>query len=86
MKSRVDFPGMIIKARAFLAPSYTTLLASLTAWIASVVLIIFPSIGVTSTVYPPEPTSLFQFVLLGITTCLASVYSAIIGYRLLKEE
>jgi hypothetical protein len=85
MKIRIDFPVMIDKAKSIVSPSYTTLIASVTAWIASVVLIMFPTMGFTTTVYPPEPTPTYQFILLGVTTILASLYSAIMGYRMLKE-
>ena len=85
MISRVNFAEMMSKAKSIASPSYFTLIASITAWIASIVLIIYPTIGVTTTVYPPKPTPVYQYILLGVTTCLASLYSAILGYRQLKE-
>jgi len=85
MISRVNFAEMISKAKSIASPSYFTLIASIAAWIASIVLIMFPTIGLTTTVYPPNPTPVYQFIFLGVTTCLASLYSVILGYRLLKE-
>jgi hypothetical protein len=85
MISRVEFAEMVSKAKSIASPSYFTLIASITAWIASIVLIMYPTIGLTTTVYPPEPTPIYQFIFLGVTTCLASLYSAILGYRQLKE-
>jgi hypothetical protein len=76
---------MISKAKSIASPSYFTLIASITAWIASIVLIMAPTIGLTTTVYPPNPTPVYQFIFLGVTTCLAAFYSAILGYRQLKE-
>jgi len=85
MKTRVNFPEMINRTKSLVSPSYFNLIASVSAWIASIVLIMYPTIGVTTTVYPPEPTPVYQFIFLGVTTCLASLYSAILGYRKLKE-
>lgn len=86
MKYRANIAEMITLAKSYASPSYTTLIASVSAWIASVVLIMYPTIGVTTPVFPPKPTPVYQFVLLLVTTCAASVYSAIMGLRLLKEE
>lgn len=85
MKSRVNFPEMMSRAKSLVSPSYFTLIASITAWIASIVLIMYPTIGLTTTAYPPKPTPVYQFIFLGVTTCLASLYSAVLGYRRLKE-
>ena len=85
MISRVNFAEMMSRAKLLVSPSYFTLIASITAWIASIVLIMYPTIGLTTTVYPPKSTPIYQFILLGVTTCLASLYSAILGYRQLKE-
>ena len=85
MKSRVDFAKMITVAKSIVSPSYFTLIASIAAWIASIVLIMFPTVGLTTPVYPSKPTPVYQFIFLGITTCLASLYSALLGYRKLKE-
>ncbi len=85
MISRVNFVEMMSRAKLLVSPSYFTLIASITAWIASIVLIMFPTIGLTTPVYPPNPTPVYQFIFLGVTTCLASLYSAILGYRQLKE-
>ena len=85
MISRVNFAEMMSKMKSIASPSYFTLIASITVWITSVVLIMYPTIGVTTTIYPPKPTPAYQFILLGVTTCFASLYSAVLGYRRLKE-
>ena len=85
MKSRVNFAEMMSIAKSIASPSYFKLIASVSAWIASIVLIMYPTIGVATTVYPPKPTPAYQFILLIITTCFASLYSAVLGYRQLKE-
>ncbi len=85
MMARVNFAKIVSKAKSIASPSYFSLTASITAWIASIVLIMFPTIGLTTTVYPPKPTHVYQFIFLGVTTCLASLYSAILGYKQLKE-
>jgi len=85
MKSRMNFPEIINRTKSLVSPSYFTLIASIAAWIASIVLIMFPTIGLTTPVYPPNPTPVYQLIFLGVTTCLASLYSAILGYRQLKE-
>jgi hypothetical protein len=86
MKLDVNLADVMSRAKTIFAPSYFTLIASVTAWIASIVLIMYPTIGVTTTVYPPDPTPAYQFLLLGITTCFASLYSAVMGYKLFKGE
>jgi hypothetical protein len=85
MMSRINFAEIMNKAKSIASPNNYTLIASITAWIASIVLIMYPTIGLTTTVYPPKPTPAYQFIFLGVTTCLASLYSAILGYRQLKE-
>ena len=86
MKYRANIAEMLTLAKSIVSPSYTTLIASVSAWIASIVLIMYPTIGLTTPVYPPKPIPAYQFILLLVTTCLASLYSAIMGLRLLKEE
>jgi len=86
MERSMNFADIMGRAKVKLSPSYFTLVASVSAWIASIVLILYPTIGVTTTVYPPNPTPAYQFILLGITTCFASLYSAAMGYKLLKEK
>jgi hypothetical protein len=76
---------MMSKVKSIASPSYFTLIASITAWIASIVLIMIPTIGLATPVYPTKPTPIYQLIFLGVTTCLAALYSAILGYRLLKE-
>jgi hypothetical protein len=85
MTLRVKVFKVMNKTRSIVGPSNYTLVASVTAWIASIMLIMYPTIGVTTTIYPPKPTPMYQFILLGITTCFASLYSAVLGYKKLKE-
>ena len=86
MMARVNFAEMMSKAKSIASPSYFSLIASITAWIASIVLIIFPTVGLTTTVYPPNPTPVYQFIFLGVTTCLAALYSAFVFYTQLKYK
>lgn len=85
MKTRVNIAEMMSRAKSIASPSYFTLIASIAAWIASIVLIMYPTLGVTTPVFPPKPTPVYQFIFLGVTTCLASLYSAVLGYKRLKE-
>ena len=59
--------------------SHTILIAAISAWVASIILILFPTIGVTTTVFPPKPVESYKLVLLIVTAAIASIYSMKMG-------
>ena len=60
---------------------YTILIASLSIWAVSIILIIFPTIGVTTTVFPSKPVESYKLVFLLLTTVVSSVYSLKLGLK-----
>ena len=66
-------------------PSGNTLfVGALVAWISSVVLIMAPTIGLTTSVFPPKQVPPYQLILLVVTAAIASGYSLIIGIRMIR--
>ena len=63
---------------------YTILVAAVSAWLVSVSTVLFPTIGLTTTVYPPKPTPGYQLILLVVTACIAAGYSLYMGVRMLR--
>lgn len=59
--------------------SHIILIAAISAWVASIILICFPTIGVTTTVFPPKPVESYKLVLLIVTTASASIYPMKMG-------
>jgi len=74
------------KIKSFVKHNYMILIASLAAWIAIVVLIMFPTIGSTTTVFPPNPTPNYLLSGLLVTGGVAAAYSLVLGIRLLREK
>ncbi len=72
--------------KSIVKPNYVILIASLAAWIAIVILIMFPTIGTTTTVYPQNPTP--NYLLIGLigTAGVAASYSFVLGIRLFREN
>lgn len=66
----------------------TILIASLSIWAVSIMLVLFPTIGVTTTVFPSKPIESYKLVFLVLTTIVTSVYSFKLGLKKLlsKEE
>ena len=60
---------------------YTILIASLSVWAVSIMLVLFPTIGVTTTVFPPEPIESYKLVFLILTTLVTSIYSLKLGVK-----
>jgi len=63
---------------------YTILVAAISAWLVSISTVLFPTMGLTTTVYPPKPTPGYQLILLVVTACIASGYSLYIGVRMFR--
>jgi len=66
----------------------TILIASLSIWAVSIILVLFPTIGRTTTVFPSKPIESYKLVFLVLTTIVTSVYSFKLGLKKLlsKEE
>ena len=59
--------------------SQTILIAAISAWIVSLTLILFPTIGLTTPVFPPKPVESYKLVLIIVSTAIASIYSMKLG-------
>ena len=59
--------------------SQTILLAAISAWIVSLTLILLPTIGLTTPVFPPKPVESYKIVFLIVTSAIASIYSMKLG-------
>jgi len=61
--------------------SYAILIATLAIWVASLTLILIPTIGLTTPVYPPRPSYAYQLTLLVVTAAIASAFSMYLGIK-----
>jgi len=62
-----------------LEKSQTILVAAISAWLVSLTLILFPTIGLTTPVFPPRPVESYKLLFLVVTTAFASIYSMKMG-------
>lgn len=60
---------------------YTILIASLSIWAVSLMLVLFPTIGITTAVFPPKPVESYKLAFLILTTLVTSVYSIKLGIK-----
>ena len=58
---------------------YTILLAFLSVWAVSIILVMFPTLGVTTKVFPPEPIESYKLAFLIVTTTFTFGYSLKLG-------
>ena len=58
---------------------YTILLAFLSVWAVSIILVMFPTLGVTTKVFPPEPIENYKLAFLIVTTTFTFGYSLKLG-------
>ncbi len=66
--------------------SHIILIAAILAWVASIILVCFPTIGVTTTVFPPKPVESYKLVLLIVTAAIASIYSMKMGLNQIFQD
>ncbi len=62
-----------------LEKSQTILVGTISAWLVSLALIFFPSIGLTTPVFPPRPVESYKLLFLVVTSAFASLYSLKMG-------
>ena len=60
---------------------YLILVIMVTVWVASLTLILVPTIGTTSVVVPPPPVEQYKLTFLLASACVAAGYSAYLGMR-----
>ena len=65
---------------------YTILIASLSIWAVSIILVMFPTIGVTTTVFPVKPVESYKLLFLLLTSVVSSLYSLKLGLKKLLHE
>ena len=61
--------------------SYTILIAVVAAWAASLTLVLIPTLGLTTPVYPPPPEYTYELIFLIASTCVAATYSMYLGIK-----
>ena len=66
--------------------SQTILIAAISAWIVSLTLILFPTIGLTTPVFPPKPVESYKLTFLIVSTAIASIYSMKMGLHQLFPD
>ena len=69
-----------------IARSHAILIATLSAWLASLTLVLFPVVRLTTPVYTPTPAYTYKLIGLVITACTASAYSMYLGIKHLFPE
>ena len=79
-----EFRTRIVNLRHTAISGYHILVAAISAWIAAVMLIMAPTVGLTARVYPPKPNPGYQLLLLILTAGLASISSFVIGVKMLR--
>jgi len=65
--------------------SYAILIAAVSAWIASLTMVLIPTIGVTTPVYPPPPSFGYKLILLILTAGAAAAVSMSLGVQHIKR-
>lgn len=59
--------------------SQTILVGAIAAWLVSLTLIFFPTIGLATPVFPPRPVESYKLLFLVVTTAFASLLSMKMG-------
>ena len=65
--------------------SYVILIAAVSAWLASLTMVLIPTIGVTTPVYPPPPSFGYKLILLILTAGAAAAVSMSLGIQHIKR-
>ena len=79
-----ELRSRIINLRKTTISGYHILVAAISAWLASVMLIMAPTVGLTTRVYPPKGNPSYQLLLLLLTGGVASISSFVIGVKKLR--
>jgi hypothetical protein len=79
-----EFRSRIIDLRNTAISGSHILVAAVSAWIASVMLTVAPTVGLTARIYPPKPNPGYQLILLLLTGAFASIYSFVIGVKMFR--
>ena len=58
---------------------YTILTVLVVLWVASLTLVVFPTLGLTTPVFPPNPIYTYQLMFLVFSAVIAAGYSASLG-------
>jgi hypothetical protein len=66
--------------------NYFFLIVAISAWIASIILILFPINGSTTIVFPPKPVESYKLIFLILTAAIASIYSMKLGLNQLYPD
>ena len=65
--------------------NYVILIAAVSAWLASLTMVLIPTIGVTTPVYPPPPSFGYKLILLILTAGAAAAVSMSLGIQHIKR-
>lgn len=69
-----------------MARRYAILIATVSAWLAFLIMVWLPIMGVTAPVSSPRPTYSYELIGLLVTACVAAAYSMYLGIKHLFPE